>query len=655
MLSGLNRRVDGSSMVEIERKMLAGRPPKRSRWSVLRRNRQAVAVACMIIVFIGYNWFMFSKHVQIRGDIARSKAHGISSVIDSIVRNARSFEDTAEVVANNAGQIEGIGKEPGEDEDLPVVVKNGKVQLGGSAEVEDGDEGHGRGVAQDLSCNKETFVCKEVNLFPTNFSDGRHYACKFNVYTDTEYLPDPSFYKCIQQNKPKDWLHAKKQMIAKIRSLQFPADCNHPESAMRHEPMWTPGVDENGYETRVGFTGRKPNPFPVGKPKWLLLGFLNHGYAYNLYVFSWLAGNYWTHGASVVVGNSKYRFSDVKCGKSWSCLWTPLTKCKLQDIDRKRVLIFHGNAASWRDVMTLDQVCRPNGRYSMSTGRCQCEPKFIASRNSSYRGCAPYSSLNLKIDRIKDHIMTWERNDTKLQEQIRDGDELYFAGLAPFESNPHGNANSLHDVVSMTRVKYGFIWEHAHWLWYLHRDAPKRKELDKFLHSVGLRPNTAQHSVGVHVRHGDSCHDIYQTHRVCLPLSKYMESVKKLEAVYGKFDVVYLATDDPKVVNDTRLPEYRSYKFVYQGIDRTMYETDDHNGVDIREEFNEPDIVMEIARDIWALAHCKAFVGSFASSVAWVAYELSIARNGHYTPFVSVDMPFAHKKNIGRFLNSPNE
>ena len=653
-------------MNEFERKAASGgRGVKRSQMPFLRRNKQAVAVAAMIVVFIGYNWFMFSKHVQIKGELARSNANVLSSVLETLVSNTGPFDahtttddDDAEDGPRIATElnVEEETAEPGEDVNLPIILQDAN-----DFRDDEGKSGSEETVPEKVedvatqTCDKE-FRCAQVSKFPTNFSSGEAstYACGFDVYFHTEYLPDAKFYKCIQANKPKDWMKEKSQMIAKIEALQMPADCNAPESKVRNKPLWKPGLDEHGNEMRVGYGGHRPFPLPRGKPKWALLGFLNHGYAYNLYVFTWLAGNYWAQDGSVIVGNSKYRFSDVKCGKSWSCLWTPLTKCKLQDINREQVLVFHGAAASWRDVMTLDQVCQPRGRYSMSTGRCQCEKGFLPSRNSSYRGCAPYTSLDLNIPRIKDHVETWEKEDEKLQASIRDGDELYFAGLAPFESNPHGNANRMHDFVSPTRKKYGFIWEHAHWLWYLHRGAPKRKELDKFLQQVGLRPNSKQHSVGVHVRHGDSCHDIYQTHRVCLPLSAYMKGVKKLEGLYGKFDVIYLATDDPKVIKDTQLPEYKTYKFIYQGIDRTMYETDDHNGVDIREEFNEPDIVMEIARDIWALAHCSSFVGSFASSVAWVAYELSAARNGHYTPFVSVDMPFAHRKNIGRFLNGPN-
>jgi len=62
----------------------------------------------------------------------------------------------------------------------------------------------------------------------------------------------------------------------------------------------------------------------------------------------------------------------------------------------------------------------------------------------------------------------------------------------------------------------------------------------------------------------------------------------------------------------------------------------------------------DIATDIWALAHCDALVVSFASSVAWVAYELLIARKGHYAPFISIDLAWGDKKNVGRFLKEPN-
>ena len=60
--------------------------------------------------------------------------------------------------------------------------------------------------------------------------------------------------------------------------------------------------------------------------------------------------------------------------------------------------------------------------------------------------------------------------------------------------------------------------------------------------------------------------------------------------------------------------------------------------------------MMELYRDVWAISECGSLVASFSSSVAWIAYELQIARAGHYTPYVSVDLPWAHKRLLGHFV-----
>ena len=107
-----------------------------------------------------------------------------------------------------------------------------------------------------------------------------------------------------------------------------------------------------------------------------------------------------------------------------------------------------------------------------------------------------------------------------------------------------------------------------------------------------------------------------------------MELMKR----YGPFDHVYLATDNRLVIREAKRDLPRRL-LVHQALSGDFY----WKVVDGSAEFNSEEAVQAIARDIWAMGKCRAFVGSMASSIGWIAYELMIARHGHYVPFVSVD------------------
>lgn len=498
-----------------------------------------------------------------------------------------------------------------------------------------------------------TYRCEDRFFIPTNFING-YVICDHSIQTDLKYLPSKNFYSCLKSNPPKEWKVDQAKIFEEIHRIQNPEDCNFPNSREYTKPTWLRTTDEEGFFARKKFEPERPGDLLDEKPKWNLIGWLHHGYAYNLFVMSWNAQNHWNGGVSVITGNSKYRFSDIDCGKAWSCYLSPLSRCKLENIKNESVLVYY-NTASRRLVMDLTQLCKPNGYYDYYNGRCVCDKGFMPSRFDEYSGCAPYHTFDFdKIYRRRLHRDKWESDDPKIKKAVREGDDFYFSLLAPSENNPGLSRNPVQRTQSDYRDKHGFLWEHAQYLWYLHKNNPKRQFLDEYVMESGLDLNRLKpgeiNAVGIHVRHGDSCHDKYQNHRVCLPLSSYMEAVKELEEVYGKYDIIFLATDDPEVIEATKPYIKEGYTFAYQKISRLIYETGDKNGVDVRIEFNSPQLVKEIVADIWALSYCNAFVGSFASSVAWVAYELMLARSGFYPPFISVDLPYAHKKNVGRFL-----
>jgi len=129
--------------------------------------------------------------------------------------------------------------------------------------------------------------------------------------------------------------------------------------------------------------------------------------------------------------------------------------------------------------------------------------------------------------------------------------------------------------------------------------------------------------------------------------------MRTLTLTYGKYSTVYLATDDPDIIKEANA--YKSeFNIVFQTIDRSFYVHEGENGVDGLTSYNEVDKIMEIVRDIWAMSHCHAMVGSMTSSVMWVAYEMMVAKHGHYAPFISIDLPYGHHRNVGRYTTAPN-
>ena len=163
--------------------------------------------------------------------------------------------------------------------------------------------------------------------------------------------------------------------------------------------------------------------------------------------------------------------------------------------------------------------------------------------------------------------------------------------------------------------------------------------------------------VAVHVRQGDACQDSLLRFKKCFPLSVYMNKVMLLEQKYGKYDAIFLATDSQQIINSSKRyeqPELGGFKFISQDFDRSVYDDEHHRVVDERIDLNKPEFVEQIATDIWAMAHCDAFIGSFSSSVAWVSYEVMLARKGFYPPFISVHLSPMNKKSMGHLIRRPN-
>ena len=133
------------------------------------------------------------------------------------------------------------------------------------------------------NCKKlfvQEYSCNEVKQLPTAFGkkETSLSICYYDLVADTEYLPEPSFIRCletasklfthitleIKQGKTvtdeavnffHDYLEStlfamkrmRNQLFKNIHHLQHPLDCNRPNSAEKHKPVWIEGRDEQGF------------------------------------------------------------------------------------------------------------------------------------------------------------------------------------------------------------------------------------------------------------------------------------------------------------------------------------------------------------------------------------------------------------------------
>jgi hypothetical protein len=119
---------------------------------------------------------------------------------------------------------------------------------------------------------------------------------------------------------------------------------------------------------------------------------------------------------------------------------------------------------------------------------------------------------------------------------------------------------------------------------------------------------------------------------------------------------VFFATDDPKIIPEASAKmlfssDYKGMTLKYQQIDRDKY--DSHELIDARQEMRTGSIAEELFKDMWAMQMCDMFIGQMTSNIDRIAYELMIARKGHYAPYVSLDAPWCDQ--TGNFKYKGNE
>lgn len=458
-----------------------------------------------------------------------------------------------------------------------------------------------------------------ITKFPTDFNG----KCEFDFYKDRSYLPTRRYLECIRAHKRVEWDKDVKEMQERAFALQNPTNCSNPT-----------------YE---------------GKSKrWHLVRYTSHGHGADLFIMIWSIGNHWDRGIPVMITTSTYRFSDIKCGRGWSCHLSPpsiKSNCFLDNpgLDLSKVVNYYEKSAA--KAVTMDKWCKPNGKFVPLMGRCICDKGFYPANNYESNGCLPSNHPFFKderkwIPRKKDYDSDKQGYLSSLTH--------HWINSAPGEVYPA--ANSMRGDPSSRRLpeteeekreikddniiytpslklKYGWFWWWSQIDWILHKDAPMREEtINRIQKETNLDWNKP--CIGLHIRRGDACNDVTAKHRKCPPFSVYLDAIKDISQRYGPITQVYLATDDAKAIKEAET-EGAGFTWHYLKFDRSKYVGQDIDGNEI---INDAATLNELYVDILATAHCDAVVGSMSSSVMWIVYGIMIGEKGFYPPFVSVDL-----------------
>lgn len=397
---------------------------------------------------------------------------------------------------------------------------------------------------------------------------------------------------------------------------------------------------------------------------WEVAKFARAGYAFNVHNLVTFFGRHWDLNAPVIVGNARYRYSSgaPQCGGlGWSCLLSPHSSCAIEDLPPAKVVVRHRYAKS------LPELCKPGGAYNISTGRCACGAGRFPYTTSA-AGCARCAELGAehaegeedegefraKLRRCLDAEATFRRYEAG-GVLTADARRMVYDAAPGGVTAPGDGFDSMHSgrapaslVDTMT-----FFWWHAQHLWLMLRDAPLRPALDSYAASLKLGDSC----LAVHVRHGDSILDASRQLKAH-GWSAYAGAIRELEEEYGAFERIFLATDDGDIAAAAQraLPASR---LVMQALDRSKFTLGAAGDADVKTiddaaHFDSQDAIMDVAKDIWAMSTCAAFVGTLSSSVGWTVVELQAARRGHYNPFISLDIAYNDgtdtlREGVGRF------
>jgi len=500
------------------------------------------------------------------------------------------------VVASTAKKARGDEEEEEQPQEVEEVLKQ-KKQL---EKAKDALEAMARG-------EEVFFICPNANgrdmsqTLPTDFGE-----CNFELTSDLEYLPARQYLEAVERRPPAQWRKDARAIIERIEKIQHPSDCSDPDSE--------------------------------DKRRWHLVKLIQAGLGFNVYLFTDVVARHWESGLAVMPNmNNKWRFSDLNCGRGYTCHLRNLTTCDIEAIPLSKLvaIVHHGTP-----FPTLETYC-VNGKFNVKKGRCACK-----------KGYMPFEAGQGDAGCIKPRS---ERDTVPSRNEALNAN-LPWALAAPGEVDT-GGSGCPHAFPSLykERYKYGFFWWHSVHLDYLIRGSTHYPRLEKWAVDRGLDHKNGKSCIAIHVRHGDACMDGYSRHRTCHQWDEYAEKIKVLEKRYGKQSTIFIATDDEKVIDDAKTKN-TDHRLVFQDMSREKYQPKGWGDtIDVRSDLDDPDVTTEFFRDVVGMSMCGMFVGTFTSSIAWMVVELQASRMGHYRPFIALDMPYAAQKNVGRFLTWQDE
>ena len=163
---------------------------------------------------------------------------------------------------------------------------------------------------------------------------------------------------------------------------------------------------------------------------------------------------------------------------------------------------------------------------------------------------------------------------------------------------------------------------------YIHLNSETKKWMTDQIDST-IRGKRA---IGVHVRGTDFKRN-YKGHPVKIGTEEYLEAAKKMFAA-GKYDMVFLATDDSEAID--RFRETFGEKLVYYRD--VIRSSGDETVMKSREERESHHYLLgrEVLRDAWTLGSCQGLIAGL-SQVSFGARIFKAASNTKYEDFVLLD------------------
>ena len=143
----------------------------------------------------------------------------------------------------------------------------------------------------------------------------------------------------------------------------------------------------------------------------------------------------------------------------------------------------------------------------------------------------------------------------------------------------------------------------------------------------------------MHIRRGDACAASVGYRTPCQPLEVYVASILEMARRYQTAEV-FVASDDGAVLRQLQaVPELR---VMFTPQDRSILDSHWYVEDRIRHGLLDAGLAGESAMsDLFLLASCDYFVGTFSSHFGALAFELMAVDKGYLPPYISLDLAWA--------------